>query len=118
MKSKMIYLFVALFAVTLSSCSKEDIIVQESEYPLDNGQWYQLEGSTEHHTDMIYFKKNVFKYVGSPHNESCNYTYKHPIVTLILMNDTTEQLFVGEDYLKYHKDGKDYFFYSKGERTW
>lgn len=118
MKSKIIYLFIALLAATLSSCSKNDVIVQEPEYPLDNGQWYQLEGSTGYYTDMIYFDKNVFHYERLDFKASCNYTYKHPIVTLIWAEDTTYQVLVGEDYLKFHKDGKDYFFYSKGEKTW
>lgn len=118
MKSKMIYLFVALFAVTLSSCSKENVIVKEPEYPLDNGQWYQLEGGTLH-WDMIYFDKNVFHYEESGRTFSCNYKYLHPTVTLILVNDTTYQFSVGENYFKFPgKDEKDYFFYSKGEKNW
>lgn len=116
MKKKIIFLCVVLLTMLLSSCTKDEVIIQEQEYPLDNHQLYQLEGSP-YHFNIIYFEKNVFRYKGKM-VFSCNYKYVHPIVTLILSNDTTYQFYVGENYLKLQdKEGKDHFFYAK-EKNW
>lgn len=117
MKKKIIFLCVVLLTMLLSSCTKDEVIIQEQEYPLDNNMFYQLEGAPSY-SNIIYFKKNVFKYEGRKKYVSCNYKYVHPIVTLILLNDTTYQFYVGENYLKLQdKEGKDHFFYAK-EKNW
>lgn len=107
-----LFLLGGLLIIILSSCTKEEVIL-EQDYPLDNGKYYQLEGG-KYFSHVIYFQKNVFFYYGegSKGRFSCNYKYVHPMVTLTLMNDTTYQFYVGEDYLKL-KDKSDnaHYFY-------
>lgn len=109
---EIVYWFAIASTLVLTSCSKEQTIV-EPDYPLSNFKFYELIEGGEVYTFSFY--KNWINFSKPGFGSSYNYEYTHPIIT-VETQDTIYQLIVGENYLKYiDKDNREYYFYERIE---
>lgn len=95
---QLIILFVGL--LLFMSCSEDEQRVCVKDYPLDNNKYYESPDKK----GSIRFRENTFIYNHDGGVFACDYTYKHPIITLHYFNHEKDsmvesQIIVGENTL-------------------